>query len=75
MKAIINNTCCDKCGNYISQTLIRPDGVPNGVGFELENCRVITLCADCIKDLGRLKALGDQAGIDAFFDDIARENK
>ena len=39
---------CDKCENIISDTIQRSDGLPNGVGMQLEDGRTITICADCI---------------------------
>lgn len=26
----------------------RPDGIPNGVGFQLENGKILNFCAECI---------------------------
>ena len=65
----INNIKCNKCGKYISQTLVRGDGLPNGVGFELEDGKAITLCAECIQDLGSR----DDKGKDAFFKELGIE--
>ena len=60
---------CDKCKKDFSEVVDRSDGLPNGVGFELENGKVITLCADCIKDLGSR----DARGKDAFFKELGIE--
>lgn len=38
---------CDHCGNEFEGG-IRPDGLPNGVGFVTEDGKHITLCADCL---------------------------
>ena len=69
MKAIINNTKCDRCGNMISKTLVRGDGLPNGVGLELESGKVRTLCAECLQNLGSM----DDKGKDAFFKELGIE--
>ena len=31
----------------------RPDGLPNGCGFELQDGRIINVCTECIIALGR----------------------
>lgn len=64
---------CDKCNNNISDVIQRGDGLPNAIGFELEDGRVITLCADCISKLGELKERNDEAGLKAFFKAIGVE--
>lgn len=61
---------CDKCNNNISDTIERADGLPNGVGFQLEDGRLINICADCINKLGKLQEAGDDAGLKAFFKDL-----
>ena len=51
---------CDFCGKKIDMREKRADGLPAGVGFELENGRIINLCTDCIlaKDyMERIKVL------------------
>lgn len=40
---------CDKCGKKF-QPGNRPGGLPNGVGFQLENGTIINVCSDCICD-------------------------
>lgn len=64
---------CDKCKNNISDVIQRGDGLPNAVGFETEDGRIITLCADCINKLGELKERNDEAGLKAFFNDLGVE--
>ena len=32
----------------------RPDGLPNGCGFQLENGEFIDLCTDCLIRLGQM---------------------
>ena len=44
---------CDKCKETIEYSYIRKDGLPNGISFELDDGKVITLCAECLKVLGR----------------------
>ena len=53
----------------ISKTLVRGDGLPNGVGFELESGQVITLCAECLQNLGSM----DDKGKDDFFKELGIE--
>lgn len=49
---------CDKCGNmFISGNT--KDGLPNGLGFEMQDGRVITLCQKCIMQLGEIKEKDD----------------
>ena len=38
---------CIECGREITLGT-RPDGLPNGVGFELEDGTIIPVCSDCI---------------------------
>lgn len=38
---------CDKCGKNFKRGN-RPDGIPNGIGFQLQDGRVINVCADCV---------------------------
>lgn len=59
---------CNKCKRNISEQITRADGLPNGVGFELENGEVITLCAECIIKLGGM----DKKGKDQFFKELER---
>jgi hypothetical protein len=68
----IKTITCDKCSS-IFITGNRPDGTPNGVGFQLQNGRLINLCAECISKIGRLKEAGDEAGLKEFFDDLGVE--
>lgn len=39
---------CDICGKKIDMREKRTDGLPAGVGFELEDGRTINVCTDCI---------------------------
>lgn len=51
---------CDFCGKKIDMREKRADGLPAGVGFELEDGRIINLCTDCVlaEDFrGRIKNL------------------
>lgn len=56
---------CDKCKKeFIPGN--KADGTPNGVGFELQDGSVITLCAACLMKLGSL----DEKGKDKFFKEL-----
>lgn len=54
---------CSNCKHFFSAGH-RIDGTPNGVGFVLEGGAEITLCANCLIELGKMTI--DQQG--AFFD-------
>ena len=45
------------------------NGLPNGIVFELEDWKVVTLCQDCIIKLGAL----DDKGKYAFFKELGIE--
>lgn len=60
---------CDKCKKEFSIGN-GADGLPNGVGFELDDGRIIVLCKECLKELGRLKEAGNEAGTKAFFKEL-----
>lgn len=62
---------CDKCGNIISNKIQRADGLPNGVGFELEDGRLINLCSGCIMCLGMLNDEGKKK----FFNELGVDTK
>ena len=47
-----NNMKCNECGKRI-RIGNRPDGLPNGVGFELADGRIINVCADCLIEAGK----------------------
>lgn len=62
---------CDECGKYFLAGS-RPDGLPNGIGFMMEDGSVHNVCADCLTkiqeekmpinpgiSIGRLKAVMD----------------
>ncbi len=55
---------CDKCESIIVSG--NTNGLPNGVGFELQDGSVITLCAACLMKLGSL----DEKGKDKFFKEL-----
>ena len=44
---------CDKCKEKINYNVIRRDGYPSGISFEVKSGKVITLCAECLKVLGK----------------------
>ena len=51
MKKMKTHIICDGCG----ETFVpgnRPDGMPNGVGFQVEGGKVINVCHDCIVKIG-----------------------
>lgn len=65
---------CNKCNSvFISGN--NADGLPNGVGFELEDGRLINLCHNCIMELGKIKAAGDSVGVNNFFAELGIEPK
>lgn len=61
---------CNKCGKEFAYGN-RADGLPNGVGLELENKKKIYICSDCILELGELT---DEEK-ERFIDDIVAEYK
>lgn len=42
---------CDKCGKEF-ESGNRPDGLPNGMGFVLEDGTLVTYCTDCMIEIG-----------------------
>lgn len=61
---------CSKCKKEFMAGN-RPDGLPNGVGFEMEDGIVITLCCDCITELGGL----DRKDQEKFIGNLVEEAK
>lgn len=53
---------CDNCKKEIIAD--NTNGLHNGVGFELENGKIIILCQNCLKELGRFNKAGRDAVID-----------
>lgn len=45
---------CNKCGKEITYGTSF-DGIPNGVGFVLEDGTTYNICSDCLMDIGREK--------------------
>ena len=45
---------CNKCGKEF-EVGNRPNGLPNGVGFQLEDGSVYAFCADCLIEMGMKK--------------------
>lgn len=45
---------CDECGKEFKPGN-RPDGLPNGVGFQLENGQIINICCDCVIKQGMVQ--------------------
>jgi len=43
---------CDKCGKTF-EAGNRPDGFPNSMGFIQKDKKKITVCADCIIEIGK----------------------
>ena len=43
---------CDECGKEF-EVGSRPDGLPNGVGFQLEDGTIWNVCAECIVKIGK----------------------
>lgn len=68
----IKTITCDKCSSkFISGN--GADGLPNGVGFALQDGRTITLCKVCIMELGRLKEAEDGDGFKKFWAELGVE--
>ena len=44
---------CNVCKKYFTSGH-RPDGTPNGVAFVLKNEGKITMCAECLINLGKM---------------------
>ena len=44
---------CKGCKHFFTSGN-RPDGLPNGCGFQLDNGKIINLCADCLIRLGQM---------------------
>lgn len=42
---------CNECGKYFIAGS-RPDGMPNGIGFMMEDGSVHNVCADCLTKMG-----------------------
>lgn len=65
----IQSIKCDKCGAvFISGN--RPDGLPNGVGFALQDGTFVNMCANCMIKLGKLRAAGDEVGAEKFMAEL-----
>ena len=53
---------CDNCKKeFVAGN--RADGIPNGVGFQMQDGTIITICAECLMELGKL----DEKGRKKFF--------
>lgn len=61
---------CDKCKRFFMAGN-RPDGIPNGVKMILKNNESITLCAQCLIDLGKMNE--DQKA--EFFNELKGKTK
>ena len=65
---------CKRCGKrYALPT--SSDGLPNMIGFQLDDGRTINLCRKCIITLGELNDAKDEAGLDKFFKEIGVDKK
>lgn len=45
---------CDFCGKKFYEGN-RPDGLPNGVGFEVEDGTIVKCCCECLISMGKEK--------------------
>lgn len=45
---------CESCGREFEPGN-RPDGLPNGVGFQLTDGAIINVCTECIMLVGEMK--------------------
>ena len=50
---------CDCCGK-VFEAGNRADGIPNGLGFQLRDGGMVTLCADCLTDKTKYKPFIDR---------------
>jgi len=56
---------CDNCKKgFVAGN--RADGIPNGVGFQMTDGTLITLCAECIIELGKLNDKGRKEFFEKF---------
>lgn len=55
MKAIVR-LMCSSCGKKFVPGH-KGNGIPNGVGFVLNNGNVINMCADCLMDMDKVNAI------------------
>ena len=46
----MNKILCDECGKEIKPG--NTNGMPNGVGFQLQDGKIINMCQDCLIALG-----------------------
>lgn len=53
---------CSDCGRVIDPQKKRKDGLPDGVGFVLENGKVVNVCTECIAEVGKEKEGGENDG-------------
>ena len=50
---------CDKCGK-VFVVCNHQNGLPNGVGYEMEDESIYNVCADCLMEVGRKLEEGEQ---------------
>lgn len=43
---------CNKCGKHFEEG--NTNGLPNGVAFVLDHGKTITLCQECVIELGKM---------------------
>lgn len=60
MKSLMIITC-DGCGNTFTPGN-RKSGIPNGVGFILDNGQQVNVCADCMMNEDKVKEICDKYG-------------
>ena len=60
---------CDNCKRFFTAGH-RPDGIPNGIKMVLEGNKSITMCADCVINIGKMT----EEKRSEFFDSI-KNNK
>lgn len=56
---------CDNCGKEFEPGN-RPDGIPNGIGYQLQDGTIYNICTDCIIKIGQELAeqKGDRDGME-----------
>lgn len=59
---------CHYCGKYFGPEILR-DGIPNGVGFVLEDGTEMNVCSDCILDVEEKEDGMDMTKLDELIKD------
>ena len=57
---------CTKCGKSFTPGNV--GGLPNGVGFQLDNGTLINICRECLIEVGEM----DDKDRDKFFEELCK---